>query len=77
VPADKVQYILSAINEVLLADKATNRQLASIAGMLMSISAAVHMAPLYTRTLYHALDSSTGWDGAAGNLSMARDDLQH
>jgi len=80
VPAYKVQYILDAINEVLLADKATNRQLASNAGVLMSISAAIHMAPVYIRTLYHAMDSmlrSAGWDGAAGDLSLARDDWQY
>ena len=43
----------------------------------MSISSAVHMAPLYTRTLYHAMDGSTGWDGSAGDLSVAWDDLQY
>ncbi len=46
----------------------------------MSISAAIHMAPVYIRTLYHAMDSmlrSAGWDGAAGDLSLARDDWQY
>jgi len=60
----------------LVAHKATNQQLASVAGMLMSISAAVYIVPLYTMTSHHAMDSSTGWDGAAGDFCLAQDDLQ-
>ncbi len=42
----------------------------------MSISAAVYIVPLYTMTSHHAMDSSTGWDGAAGDFCLAQDDLQ-
>ena len=51
VPADKKAYIKETIAAMLELGSYTNRQLASVAGMLMSISAAVSMAPLYTGRL--------------------------
>ena len=59
--------------------QASNQQLASIAGMLMSISPALHMAPLYIETLYHATstDGGIGWDNITENLSVAKAYLQY
>ena len=61
VPADKVQRIKNSIGTVLQQQQATNRQLAGIAGMLMSAAPALHMAPLYLRSLYFACASLAAW----------------
>lgn len=79
IPEDNLEYILGQINTVLSDNAASNRQLAIIAGMLMSISPAVHMAPLDIETLYHAIstDGGIGWDNASEDLSVAKADLQY
>lgn len=55
VPADKVSRIKDSIHTVQQQKQATSRQLAGIAGMLMSAAPALHMAPLYLRSLYNAM----------------------
>ena len=55
VPVDKKLYIKEVTGGLLFAGQYTNRQLASVAGLLMSVSAAVNMAPLYIRRLYQAM----------------------
>ena len=77
VPEDKSRYIQSGITAVLQQQSATPRQLASIAGMLLSIAPAVHMAPLYTRTLYQAMRSAQGWDARVDSIQLACEDLEY
>ena len=43
VPADKKAYIRHTIAELLAVLKHTNRRLASVAGVLMSVSTAIYM----------------------------------
>ncbi|DBA83016.1 TPA: hypothetical protein ACH3X1_006792 [Trebouxia sp. C0004] len=75
VPADKKAYIRDTIAAMLEWGTYTNRQLASVAGMLMSVSAAVSMAPLYTRKLYQSMGENM--DNIADDLALAREDLQY
>ncbi len=55
VPADKKLYIKEVTGGLLFAGQYTNRQLASVAVLLMSKSAAANMAPLYIRRLYQSM----------------------
>ena len=75
VPADKKAYIKETIAAMLELGSYTNRQLASVAGMLMSISAAVSMAPLYTGRLYQSMGKNM--DSIASDVHLAREDLQY
>jgi len=51
VPADKKVYICETVDGMLSARHCTNRQLASVAPLLLSIAPPVSMAPLYLRKL--------------------------
>ena len=79
VPNEKKEYILKLVQEGLQASRLTARHLAKIAGFLLSVKEAVHMAPLYTRLLFRAVAAAQNWDAqvpdAAGQF--AREDLLH
>lgn len=64
IPQEKLEYILGVIRGALRAPSITQRQLAVIAGLLISGRPAIYMAPLYTRTLFQAMISSN--DGEMG-----------
>ena len=65
VPEDQKMYIKGKIGEMMAADGFSNQQVASIAGMLMSISPAVYMAHLYMYKAAAKITSHfvccTGW----------------
>ena len=71
VPADKKAYIAA----MLKLGTYTNRQLASMAGMLISISAAVSMTHLYTKELCQSMQGDM--NSTADYLALAREDLQY
>ena len=73
VPADKKVYIRHMIAELLGVHAYAYRRLASVAGMLMSVSAAVYMAPLYIRKLYQSMGGNM--DDDTGNPALTREDL--
>ena len=75
VPADKKVHIQDTITAMLEAGTYINRQLASVAGMPMSNSTAVNMAPLYARSLYQFMGRDM--DSIADDLALAREDLQY
>lgn len=77
VPADKVARIKDSIQKVQQQKQATSRQLASIAGMLMSAAPALHMALLYLRSLYNAMQPEAGQDTLVTQIDLTEDDLQH
>ncbi|KAA6421308.1 MAG: hypothetical protein FRX49_08794 [Trebouxia sp. A1-2] len=77
VPQHKAEYISQNIAAALETNATTSRQLASIAGMLLSIATDVQMAPLYIRTLYEAMSTSHSWDGRVSHLELAVEDLQY
>jgi hypothetical protein len=62
IPTDKKEYILRLIEQGLQATSLAARQLTKVAGVLLSVKEAVHMAPLYTRLLFRALAAAEGWD---------------
>ena len=62
IPADKREYILQLIEDGLQTTRLTARQVAKIAGVLLSVKEAVHMAPLYTRLLFRAVAAAQGWE---------------
>ena len=79
IPREKKDYILQLLNDNLQKDSISARQLAKVAGVLLSVKEAVHMAPLYTRLLFRALSAMQAWDSPVPELErhFAREDLQH
>ena len=77
VPADKIGRKKHSMQVVQQQHQATSRQLAGIAGMLMSAAPALHMAPLYLRALYCAMHPGAGWDSLVPQLEMTEDDLRY
>ena len=70
VPADKLQYLQQLIAVCLEAQSVTPRQMAKVAGVLISVKPAVHMAPLYTRLLFKAMsEGACSWDDPLPELS--------
>lgn len=62
VPEDKLQRFLAGARAVLAQSSATPRELARVAGQLLSFTPAVDMAPLLARGLFHLLKGRAGWD---------------
>ena len=80
VPKDKLQYTLDLIDECLQkseTNELSSRNAARFAGVMLSLHPAVHMAPLYTRLLFSALQTSD-WDAPLLPLGnkLAVQDLQ-
>jgi hypothetical protein len=77
IPADKLQHIRECISHTI-ESQPSKRDLARIAGLLLSVAPAVYMAPLYTRRLYLAMSRGQEWglplDEQAQQLS--RKDLE-
>jgi hypothetical protein len=64
VPAAKLQKFDQVLDAVLASAVITPRQLAALAGMLISLSLAVPLSKLYTRQLFLALSHKVTWDQA-------------
>lgn len=79
IPEEKRAYILQLLQDALQRESISARQMAKIAGVLLSVKEAVHMAPLYTRLLFRALSATYDWDSPVPELErqFAQDDLHH
>lgn len=79
IPAEKKEYTLQIIEECLQKPNVLGRQLAKVAGVLLSVKEAIHMAPLYTRLLFRAVAAAVAWDSSVPHLErqFAKEDLQH
>ena len=79
IPAERKEYILQIIEECLQKPNVSGRQLAKVAGVLLSVKEAIHMAPLYTRLLFRAVAAAVAWDSPVPHLErqFAEEDLQH
>jgi hypothetical protein len=64
IPEQKLQRFGQAVDEAVGADVITARQLARVAGMLVSFAVAVPLGKLYTRQLFWALTGKASWDEA-------------
>lgn len=64
IPEQKLQKFVQALDEAVSEDVITARQLARIAGMLVSFAPAVPLGKLYTRRLFWALSGKATWDEA-------------
>ncbi|KAK9835791.1 hypothetical protein WJX74_008200 [Apatococcus lobatus] len=62
VPADKLSYFLQQAEQLQQTPQVTARQLAKVAGLLVSFRPAVPMAPPYATGLFKAMMGSQGWD---------------
>ena len=62
VPAHKLSYFLRQAEQLQQTPQVTARQLAEVAGLLVSFRPAVLMAPPYARGLFKAMKGSQGWD---------------
>jgi Reverse transcriptase (RNA-dependent DNA polymerase) len=78
VPSDKAQAILHQLDEFLTIG-GTKRDLAKLAGKLISIAPAIQLAPLYTRRLFQAMGDVATWDSALGEeqVTLAEEDLRY
>lgn len=62
VPDQKLQKFVQAVDDVVQMQCPTARQLASVAGMLISFAVAVPLGKLYTKSLFEALSGKQSWD---------------
>eukprot|EP00887_Chlorella_sp_A99_P002599 scaffold6.g2599.t1 len=64
VPADKLDYVLASVRQLLQQGTASPRRLAQVAGQLLSLKPAYPMTSLYTRSLYQLATApgGAGWD---------------
>ena len=78
VPADKLQYFLQQAQQLLSRRQVSARQLASLAGMLVSFQPALPFAMMQARTFYEALHGQpTGSNSCSITLSLAaRQDVE-
>jgi hypothetical protein len=76
VPRDKAEYILAEWAKAK-AKGYTKRDMARIAGMLVSIAPAVPMAPLYTRRLFQAMGTVAVWDTTVSDEAAALAEQDH
>jgi hypothetical protein len=60
--AKKMEKVRSALLLFLKSETTTPQQLAAIAGKLISLSPAVLPAPIYSRTLFQAIQGKLSWD---------------
>ena len=74
-PGDKKEFIKDTSVELPAVGSYINRQLARVAGILMSLSAAVNMAPLDLRMLYQSMGENMS--STADDAGLAREDLQY
>lgn len=74
VPGQKLERFVREVDDAMRMDVITARQLARIAGMLVSFAMAVPLGKLYTRQLFWALSGKTTWDQA---LPVGIDLRQH
>jgi hypothetical protein len=76
VPSDKADYILQEWAQA--AKKGyTKRAMAKLAGLLVSVSPAVPLAPLYVRRLFQAMGLATAWDELLGEEAAQLADQDH
>ena len=79
IPEEKRANILQLLQDALQRGSISARQMAKIAGVMLSVKEAVHMAPLYTRLLFRALSATYVWDSPVPELErlFAQEDLHH
>lgn len=76
VPQEKIHYFRQQLQRALDSGSGTPRQLASLAGMLLSFQPAMHMAPLFARGLFGMLSGQQlQWDVNTPLPQLALQDL--
>lgn len=76
VPAEKVVRYKAAAAEFLQRQQCSARQVAQLAGLLLSFAPAVALAPLFTRELYNAIAGTQDWDAPFRLGGGARTEVQ-
>ena len=77
VPEMKLQAIMSMLQKMLTAKSFTFREIAQVAGKIISIRRAVHLAPLLCRDLWSALVGVTDWENVYSQPERCRPTLQY
>lgn len=75
VPEDKMAYILEQLESFKASATITRRQLASLAGMVLALSPAVPLAPIYGKIMYQLMTGQATWDALAENPQELRQHL--
>ena len=79
VPKDKLEYVKGQVEACMHTAVVSARELASVAGTLLSLKDAVHMAPLDTRSLFRAMGGMVSWCANMPEFDrqFAQEDLQY
>ena len=75
VPTDKQEHFLATVDAMLGSDTVTARQLAHLAGLIVSMSMAVNLCPMFTRRLFLAIVGMDSWDSLFPTPTTVRDEL--
>ena len=76
VPTDKKEYFMATVRALLDGDAVSARQLAHVAGLIISMSMAVNLCPMFTRRLFLAMISVELWDALFPTPAAVREELQ-
>ena len=76
VPEEKIQYFKQQVEALLRGKEASNQQMASAAGLLLSFKPAMHIAPMFARGLYAAIQRTAAKDQQRALPTVAEADLR-
>ena len=75
VPLDKQEYFMAIVQTLLDSDTITTRQLVHVAGLIVSMSMAVNLCPMFTRRLFLAIVEVESWDTLFPTPAAVREEL--
>lgn len=76
VSAKKMSRVLAVLNQLLSTQVVSPRQLAAVAGMLISLAPAVLPASLYSREFFQAIQGIISWDEIFPTSDSVRQEAQ-
>ena len=76
VPEEKMLYVMKQLTAARDSSTLSRRQLASLAGMVLALSPAVPLAPIYAKIMYLLMTGQSDWDVLAENPAELRSHLE-
>ena len=76
VPGGNMQFVIQQLTAATNSKAISRRQLASLAGMVLALSPAVPLAPIYAKIMYQLMTGQADWDILAENLADLRSHLE-
>ena len=75
VPQEEMQYVTQQLIAARDSSTLSRRQLASLAGMVLAVSPAVPLAPIYAKIMYQLMTGQADWDALAENPAELQEHL--